>query len=107
MKVIWLDAAQEQMEEIYEFLAQQNPKAAVEIYNEIIEEADRLAGFPEMASLEQSLREEAKSYRSLIVRRTYKAIYRIDAKSEKVVIVSVWDCRQDPETLKKRTTKQK
>ncbi|MDL2247121.1 type II toxin-antitoxin system RelE/ParE family toxin [Bacteroides sp. OttesenSCG-928-J23] len=102
MRVIWLSTAEEQLDSIYEFVACNNPSAAVDIYNTIIEETDRLSTFPGIASLELSLEEETESYRSLVVNRTYKVIYRINLKAEEVVVVSVWDCRQEPEKLRRR-----
>lgn len=107
MKVIWLSSAEEHLDEIYNFLAQDNPSAAINIYNTIIEETDRLSIFPKMASLELSLEKENNSYRSLIVNRTYKVIYRLDLKAELVIVVSVWDCRQDPEKLENKVTRKK
>lgn len=107
MKVIWLTSAEEHLEEIYDFVAQKNPRAAVDIYNTLIEEADKLTTFPQIASLEPSLEKEAKSYRSLVVNKTYKIIYRIDSEAKAIIVVSVWDCRQDPGKLKKKVAEDK
>jgi plasmid stabilization system protein ParE len=104
MKIIWLDTAREQLDEIYDFIAKQSVKAAAGIYNDIIDEADRLSDFPEMAAFEPLLNGEVFSYRSLIVRRTFKVIYRINSNAKEVIIVSVWDCRQNPEMLKGKIT---
>jgi len=103
MKVIWLNTAQKHVDEIYDFLAQQSLRAAADIYNDIIDVVDNLARFPEMGMLEPSLCEELHAYRCLIVRQTYKVIYRVNADWDEVIIVSVWDCRQNPETLKRKT----
>lgn len=103
MKVIWMLSAEEQLEDIYNFLARQNIKFAVNTYNTIIEEADKLVAFPEIAAKELLLAGEVKTYRSLIVNKTYKVVYRFNPEKEEVVVVSVWDCRQDPKTLKTKT----
>lgn len=58
MRVIWLKTAEKHLEEIYSYLAQENAKAAADIYNTIIEQTDRLALFPKMGALELLLRNE-------------------------------------------------
>jgi plasmid stabilization system protein ParE len=106
MKVIWLKAAQQQLDEIYDFVMQQSERAAINIYNNIIDEVDMLSIFPEIASLEPLLRKEVYTYRSLVVQYTYKVIYRIDSDSDEVIVTSIWDCRRNPKSLKKRITGQ-
>jgi plasmid stabilization system protein ParE len=105
MKIIWLRFAGENLEDIYNALATLNAKAAAGLYNDILDEVEKLALFPEMASVESSLEKEPEMFRSLIVRRRYKVVYFIEADTIK--IVAVWDCRQDPKTLKKRVGKKK
>lgn len=103
MRVIWLDTAAAQLECVYNFLAQDSPKSTADMYNTIIEETDKLAAFPEMAPVEASLADAPYSYRALVVKRSYKVIYRFDQKKEEIIVVALWDCRQDPEILKKKT----
>jgi plasmid stabilization system protein ParE len=101
MKIVWLAAAEEQLEDIYEFEAQRNPKYAADVYNNIIEAADRSLVLPGSHSRELSLDDLPMEYRKLIVMRRYKVIYRKDTVAERVVVVSVWDCRRDPVRLRK------
>jgi len=102
MKVIWIEVAQKQLSEIYEFLAQQNERAAADLYNDILDETDKLGVFPEMAAFEPLFKKKPRKYRSLVVRRNYKVIYRIDRETEEIIVTSVWDCRCDPKKLKKK-----
>lgn len=102
-----MSTAEEHLEDIYDFLAQDNLKVAADIYNTIIEETDKLSAFPEMAMKELSLQDETNFYRSLIVNRKYKVVYRFSPKSEEIIVVSVWDCRQEPETLTKKIAKRR
>lgn len=60
---------------------------------------DGLLHFPEMAQAEPLLSEFIETYRSLLVRNAYKVVYYI--KNETIFIVAVFDCRQNPEKLKK------
>jgi plasmid stabilization system protein ParE len=103
MKIIWMEVAQQQLDVIYEFLAQHSEIAAVEIYNDIIDETDKLCIFPEMAAIEPLLKKEKYIYRSLVVRRNYKVIYRINAQTKEVIVSSIWDCRRNPKALKIKT----
>ncbi len=98
-------SAEDQLDEIFEFEARKNPRYAADIYNAIIDATDRLLSFPEMAAREPSLADESKPYRALVVSRKYKVIYRFDPEAGQIVVVSVWDCRQNPGTLKEKVSK--
>ena len=87
------------LESIYEYLVSKNARAAVDIHNEIIEEIERLVLYPQLAPVEPTLAGRAFEYRALVVRRTYKVIYRIEA--QRIYVVDIWDCRQNPALLKR------
>ena len=97
MNLIWTNPAAMQLENIYHFYSQKSIETATSIYNDIIDEADRLINFPEMAAVEPILADYVHIYRSLIVRKLFKVVYRID--NETIFIVAVFDCRQDPQKL--------
>jgi plasmid stabilization system protein ParE len=99
MKLVWTAFAAEQLESIYHFLKNKSERAAVAVYNDILDETDGLLHFPEMAQAEPLLSEFAETYRSLLVRNTYKVVYFTE--NETIFIVAVFDCRQNPEKLKK------
>ena len=101
MKTIWSVVAQQQLDEIYEFLAQQSERAAVDLYNDILDETDRLCIFPEMAAFEPLFKKKPRVYRSLVIKHNYKVIYRVDYEKDEIIVTSVWDCRSDPKILKK------
>jgi len=103
MRLIYSSEAVKALRGIYEFLRRKNERAAAVIHNEILDKAEILSSFPQMAPIDPVM--EGGIYRSLIVHRIYKVIYRIEEQI--VFIVDIWDCRQDPKTLKKRTAKQK
>lgn len=48
MKLIWTVFAAEQLESIYNFLKNKSERAAVAVYNDILDETDGLLHFPEM-----------------------------------------------------------
>jgi len=103
MKVVWMKNAKRQLDEIYDFLAEQSPTAAARFYSRLIEEVEKLADFPGMAPLETLLDNRPEGFRSLVVERTHKVIYFIDNKT--VNVVAIWDCRQNPLTLRERVGK--
>jgi hypothetical protein len=52
-----------------------------------------------MAPIEPSLSGRSETFRALLVRNQYKIIYYVDELAGEVVIVTVWDCRRNPEKL--------
>jgi plasmid stabilization system protein ParE len=98
MKLIYSQKAVQTLNAIYEFISQKSSRAAIIIHNEILDEIERLLLFPQMAPIEPELENRSLIYRSLVVRRTYKVIYRIDEQS--IYIVDIWDCRSNPSKLK-------
>ena len=97
MKLEWTIPAAMQLENIYHFYYLKSIEAATNIYNDIIDEVDILIKFPEIAAVEPLLADYTHIYRSLIVRKLFKVVYRIEDKT--IYIVAVFDCRQDPQKL--------
>jgi addiction module RelE/StbE family toxin len=98
MNISFSKRARKQLRAIYRYYEQRNTKAAINIYNNILDEIERLLIFPEMAPREPALRGFIKVYRSLVIRKTYKAIYRIE--NDTIYIIAIWNCRRDPDKLK-------
>jgi len=97
MKVLWTKSAENQLDDIYDYLQILNTLAAVEIYNDIVDESALLAHFPFMGVIEPLISDLSEEYRSVIVRRNYKIVYFIDKTT--IYIVAIFDCRQNPEKL--------
>lgn len=98
-KLRWLKRAVKHLDDIYEYLEPKNERAAVKLYNEILDTADVLMQFPLAGKMEPVLEDNPKCYRSIVASKHYKLIYRVD--KDIVKIVAVWDCRQDTVRLKK------
>ena len=99
MKLIYSHKAAKALNDIYKFLNKKNSHAAVIIHNEILDEIDRLLLFPQIGPIEPELENISFTYRSLVVRYTYKVIYRIEKQT--IYIVDIWDCRCNPLKLQK------
>jgi len=103
MRIVWLEDARDDLESIYRFVAQDSEKAAAEIHNNIYDQAGKLKDFPWLGVVDPLLNENAEVYRSLIVRRHYKVVYKIDDKF--IYIIAIWDCRQNPKMLMAKVNK--
>lgn len=101
MKIVWTDTAKEDMELIYQFHALFNDAYAVKLYNRILDETSVLKSFPLIAPVEFELLPENDTIRALtVVSGRFKVLYIIS--NQIISITGVWDCRRNPETLKKR-----
>jgi len=99
MKILWTKTAESLLDGIYNFIQIHNNVAAIEIYNNILDESLKLAKFPQLGFIEPLLLDFSEEYRSLIVHRIYKIVYYIDNQTKKIYIVAVFDCRQKPKKL--------
>ncbi|GHV61804.1 hypothetical protein FACS1894195_2900 [Bacteroidia bacterium] len=93
MTIRYTQLAQKRLNEIFDFVAENNPRAATILYNKILSEVEILQHFPQLAAVEPLLSKYSETFRSLVVRQHYKVIYFIEDKT--IVIATVWDCRQD------------
>ena len=92
--------AEGHLDDIYNFVKIKSENAAVNIYNEILDEIEILKSFPEIAPLEPNLIDFPETFRALVVRKTYKVIYYI--RNDEICISAIWDCRQNPNKLKSK-----
>ena len=56
---------------------------------------------PEMGHPEPLLLDKLFEYRSIIVQKNFKLVYRIDSEKEVLFIVDLWDTRREPTALMK------
>lgn len=88
--------AEEDLEGVYQFYVNsKSVKAANKVYNEILDAADLLADFPQMAPIEYDLSDDGEEYRALVVKKHFKIVYYTE--NDAVYIAAVWDCRQNPQ----------
>lgn len=103
MNIKLLPLAKEQLLNIYDLIAIHSEKAAVGVYNNILDEIERLVIFPHIAKVEQDLSGLEFEFRSLVVLRHYKAVYFI--REDVINIAMIWDCRQNPKKFKSKIVK--
>lgn len=102
MEVAWSPTAGNQLDEIFTFEMKRSQRFAAKVYKAVVEQTEGLAIFPEKGAKELSLECLQLEYRRIVVLRRYKVIYRFNPSEERVDVVAVWDCRQNPETLRDR-----
>ena len=73
MKVIWTPEAEQDRADIWDYIASDNPVAAVHMDNVFSEAADRLATYPKMGR--EGL---IPGTRELIPHESYRLVYEID-----------------------------
>jgi len=110
MVVEWTPNATEDLAAIWKYYSLKSVRAAAGIVGNIRVAVLSLADFPEMTPVDPLLTRFAAGYRSLVVRRTYKVVYKIE--NGRVYIMEIFDCRRNPAELrmgvmKDRTTKWK
>lgn len=86
---------------MFDFYVEQNFHVAVDFYNNMLDESEILINHPYIGKKEPLLEDMPYTFRSLVTNsRLHKIIYFIH--KETIYISHIWDCRQDPETIRKR-----
>ena len=75
-------------------------RIAAKLHNKLIKEAEMLRTFPNAGNILNTSERVTLCYRALVVDTNYKLIYYVDANKD-VIIVTVWDVRQNPDKLTK------
>lgn len=102
-KIEFYDEALNELDEIYNFYFQKNPRAAAKFYNTILGEIEYLKDHPNIAAIEpllqnKKLRENEGPFRSLVTKDgLFKVIYYLDVNT--IIISRVWCCRANPDNI--------
>lgn len=96
-QVVWAGVAENDLKEILEYIAIDNPLSKLEIFHEIKQRASSLYTFPERGRVVPELLDQSiLIYRELVV-PPWRIIYRI---SDKIVyVLSVFDSRRNVEDI--------
>ena len=98
-KIIWTQFSKEQLQQVYNYhFEAASEQVAFRLISKIVSHVDILINHPFIGKREESLAEYPQDFR-YIVEGNYKIVYYADEKS--VIIVSVFDSRQDPTKLRK------
>ena len=86
-QIIIAPSAQSDLADIVRYIARHNPDAAVRLGFELITRAENLVTFPEMGRVVPEFRQ--RNLREVIC-RSYRIIYRLRPKDQRVDIVRFW-----------------
>lgn len=99
MRIEWSELSERQLRDIFEYYSfEVSSKIARKIINRIIDKVSVLESNPLAGVKEELLSDYPEDYRYL-VESNYKIIYW--KKENLITIASVFDCRQNPEKIKK------
>lgn len=99
MVIVWTDNALDILSGIALYYKQERGEgAARKVVSQIKAAVNSLGIFPRMAPVDATISSKEIEHRSLVVSKTYKVIYRLHGDA--ILIVSIFDCRQNPEKLK-------
>lgn len=77
-------------------------RAAVDFYKQVKDNDFRLATNPYLGLVDELFAGRKVAYRSLVVHKHYKLLYRIDEEKEVLYICALLDIRRGPDRLKKQ-----
>ena len=98
MKSVITDLAKEQIRQIAKYIGKEFGKDRRDEFMKEVRRTRRLIeGSPNIGSVEPLLADRAVMYRSYVMNRLDKIVYRIDG--DVIHIVAFWDVRRDPGTL--------
>jgi plasmid stabilization system protein ParE len=96
-EVIWANSAEKELTAIIEYIAEDSPLRACELFTTIRERASSLYTLPDRGRIVPELSDQGINiYRELIV-STWRIIYRISEST--VYVLSVIDSRQNVEDI--------
>ena len=96
-EVIWSHVAENDLRNIIEYIAEDNPDNASKVFKKIKQKVSSLYILPERGRIVQELRDQGiLQYRELMI-SPWRVIYRISGKS--VSVLSILDSRQNIEDL--------
>ncbi len=100
LEVFWSELAISKLDEVYEYYKTQvNRKLARKIIKKIIEQTIDIEKLPQKGQIEELLSDDDRSFRYLIY-SNYKIVYYINHATNKVIIATIFDTRQNPKKLK-------
>ncbi len=98
LPIRWDKRAKENLDSIYDFIAEESVSAARYVKKELIKLAHSLNVFPEKYSKEEHLANEPENYRS-VSKWSYKIIYEVT--DECLIIADIFHAGQHPSKIKR------
>lgn len=97
--VFWSRLAENRLQDIFNYYkSKAGIRTARKIVRGIVDATIGLERFPEKGTIEEYLKDRPQEFRYLLY-TNYKIIYLIDLEKQMIVISTVFDTRQNPESL--------
>ena len=101
MKVVWMEQAEEALNQTAVYITGVfGKKASERLLREVYHIGCLLENNPHMGVMEPLLAHRATTYRSIVVNRLNKLVYRI--VEDRIEIADFWDVRREPDALAAR-----
>ena len=98
MMVVWLEQADMALSHTVDYIASEYGEMAKEKFMCKVDEVGvLLADNPYLGPVEPLLSDLPSGYRSVVVAKLNKIVYRIN--NNRIEIADFWDCRREPDTL--------
>ena len=98
MRVVWMEQADEALSRTASFISNKfGKRASSKLMKEVYHIGCLLEDNPYMGAIEPLLAELPKTYRSIVVNRLNKIVYRI--VGDQIEIADFWDVRREPQKL--------
>jgi len=99
MKVIVSDYVEGQLKDICNYYLKAGyPHYGYKIRKNLIESIYQLTSFPKLGKIDED--HLGKYVYRYLIEGVHRIYYRIDSSKERIFVVYLFDCRQDPEKLK-------
>ncbi|MDO9257668.1 MAG: type II toxin-antitoxin system RelE/ParE family toxin [Bacteroidales bacterium] len=99
LTVYWTEFAEDKLEDVFSyFIEKVSLRFAQQLVDEIIDRSLELATNPLMGQKEILLADRIQDFRYLVY-KNYKIIYWLNIKRNRIEIVNLFDCRQNPQKM--------
>ena len=102
LKIFWTDFAKAELKKIFKHLKENSSLGVAKKENtKLVQSTLRLIQQPEIGPLEPMLADREIEFRYLL-HQTYKIIYLINSKQNRIEIIDVFETHQQPEKIKRK-----
>lgn len=95
--VLWTDTARQDLDSLLDYLAEQDPMAALQVLERIEGRARTLEALTQRGRVVAELRQVGVLHYRELIERPWRIVYRTDSK--RVLVMAVLDSRRDLQSL--------
>ena len=99
LTVYWTEFAEDKLDDVFFYYSEKaSLRAAQQLTDELIDRSLELATNPLIGQKEILLKDRIQEFRYLVY-KNYKIIYWVNTKKQRIEIVNLFDCRQNPQKM--------